>query len=92
MKKDSKSFIFDLKNNETIYEINSSYVTSYTDSTFISYTDENRNKVIYNLLTGKSITITIDDSYNIYSNYIKVKHDKKYDYYNTNLKLIYTSE
>lgn len=92
VKKDSKSFIFDLKNNKTIYEINSSYVTSYTDSTFISYTDENRNRVIYNLLTGKSITITTDDSYNIYSNYIKVKHDKKYDYYNTNLKLIYTSE
>lgn len=92
VKKDSKSFIFDLNNNKTIYEINSSYVTSYTDSTFIYYTDENRNKVVYNLLTGKTITITADDSYNIYSNYIKVKHDKKYDYYNTNLELIYTSE
>lgn len=92
VRKDGKSFILDLKNNKTIYETNSSYINSYDNSTFIDYTDENNKKVIYNLLTGKSITFDKNNSYSIYSNYVKVKNNTKTDYYNTNLKLIYTNE
>lgn len=89
--KDSKTFLFDLKNNEIVYEMNSSSIYKYRDSTFIYYKDtDTKNYVVYNLLTNKSILIDKDDSFNIYTNYIIVENNKELKYYNTNLKLIYT--
>ena len=47
--------------------------------------------MIYNLLSGKSMTFESNDDINIGSNYITIEKDNKITYYNTKFKQIYVS-
>lgn len=93
--KDDKNYIINLKNGKTVVELDFDSCHIYDYSTFI-YCDNysNREKIIYNLATGKLMNIDKYDYLKIYSNYITVEKDEtdKIDYYNTNLKLIYSKE
>lgn len=88
-KKDNKSYIIDLKNGNTVMEFNSNYINASL-STFIYYIDnDTKEKVIYNLLTGKTMTTKTENYIYMYPNYITVTEGTKKSYYNTNFKLIY---
>ena len=92
-KKDGKNYLIDVNSGKIVSEFNSKSVSDSSSSLFINYKDKDTNKrVIYNLETGKSIEIDTTDDYDIYSNYITVEVDNKVNYYNKDLKLIYTSE
>lgn len=91
--KDNKVYLVNIKNGKTIAEFNSTYVSDYELSTFLTYVDKDTSsKVVYNLLTGKSINLDDSSKVSVYSNYIKVKDGSKITYYNTELKSIYTTE
>lgn len=91
--KDSKTYIVNLKNKKTVTEFNSSYIYDNDSSTFIYYTDsETSETVIYNLLTGKRYSTSSNNSLKVYSNYITITENNKTNYYNVDLKLIYTEE
>lgn len=92
-RKDDKTYIVDLKNGKSVAEFNSSYIYDDETSTFVYYKDSSTNeKVIYNLITGKIMKTNNDNSLDVYSNYITIKENNKKNYYNTNLKLIYSEE
>ena len=89
--KDDKTYIVNLKNGKTVAEFNASYIYDDELSTFIYYDDKSTNKwVVYNLLTGKEMAIDKQNDLDTYSNYITVEEGNKVNYYNANLKLIYT--
>ena len=91
--KDSKMYLINIKNGKVIDEFNSSSVYDSSSSTFLYYTDKDtKKKVIYNLATNKSLVLDDHDDYDIYSNYVTVESGNKINYYNTDLKLIYTIE
>lgn len=91
--KDDKIYLINIKNGKVVEEFNTSSITNSSVSTFIYYTySDTSEKVIYNLITGKSISVPSNDKINVYSNYITVEEDNKLNYYNTNLKLIYTQD
>ena len=96
LEKDDKMLLYNLKNNKTISTFDSTYVADYDDSTFLKislYEDYTvSGYIIYNLLSGKSISVSNKDSFDIYSNYITVLKDGKLVYYNTDLKEIYSVE
>ena len=92
-RKDDKTYIVDLKNGKAVAEFNSSYIYDDETSTFIYYKDYSTNeKIIYNLITGRTIKTNDNNSLNVYSNYITIKENSKKNYYNANLKLIYSEE
>lgn len=90
--KDNKSYLLNLKDGKTVAEFNDNYVYNVSGTTFIYYTEnsDSDNKIVYNLVTGKSLSIESGTSLKIYSNYITFKKDGKLNYYNADLKLIYT--
>ena len=93
VEKDKKTYLLNVKNGKKVVEFNSNYVDDDYDTTFLYYKDKDTGEqVIYNLLSGKTLRINKDDSVYTYSNYVKVKSDKKTEYYNTDLKLFYTEE
>lgn len=88
-KEDTCEFI-NLKNKKVINSIKTRNVTSYSSSTFVKATlSESNETLIYNLLTGKSITFDKDSKVSVFSNYIVVSKDNVKTYYNTKLKEIY---
>lgn len=102
-KRDDKTYLVNLKNGKTVAEFNTTYI--YDDnravsnidnnklSTFIYYIDKDTDKkVVYSLLTGNTIEMNKNNSLSTYSNYITIKENNKLNYYNNNLKLIYTEE
>lgn len=97
LEKDKKTIIMNLKNQKVLGTIDNNYVTDYEESTFLKATmyDENgyneKGYVIYNLLSGKSMTFTNEDYINVYSNHITNKKGDKIIYYNTDLKQIYVA-
>lgn len=94
-KKENKWNLIDLKTKKPLVEFNSSYISTPEKSTFIYYTDKDTsNKKIYNLLSGKSLSIKSSLNSAIYSNYITVNDttSKTLKYYNTDLELIYTED
>lgn len=89
--KDGKSYLINLKDGKAVAEFNASNIYLDDDSTFIYYRDaETSQDIIYNLITGKSLTIENNTNFTIYKNYITLREDGKLNYYNTDLKLIYT--
>lgn len=88
--KDNKSYIIDLKNAKTIIEFNTTNINDSDTSTFINYIDnDTKEKVVYNLLTGKTLTTNGKNYVYMYPNYIIIEEGNKKSYYNTNFKLIY---
>ncbi len=89
--KGDKTYLINVKNMKPVQEFNSKSVYDSSYSTFIYYTDgTSKNKIVYNLLSKKTITVDKDSDLDVGSNYITITKDKKTDYYNTDLKLIYT--
>lgn len=90
--KDDKSYLIDLNTKKATVEFNTSYITTKENTTFIYYTDNvTETKKVYNLLTGKSLSIDGNKSLSIYSNYITVNDRSagELKYYNTDLIMIY---
>ena len=98
LEKDDKTILMDLNNKKTITTFDSTYVTDDDDTTFLKiyeYSDNGytkKNQIIYNLITGKSMTFKSNDNIKIYSNYIVVTEDNQKIYYNTKLEKIYTEK
>lgn len=98
LEKDNKTILYNVKNSKSIITFDSNNVRDYNDSTFIEVSlYENGSSartgyMVYNLLTGKSMTFNKDNEVFVESNYIEVKKDKKTTYYNTKFKQIYVTE
>lgn len=97
LEKDKQTIVMNLKNQKGLGTLNSTYIYDYEESTFVKATvyEENgyttKGYVIYNLLSGKSMTFDKDDKINIKSNYITHTKDGKTTYYNTKLEQIYVA-
>ena len=97
IEKDDVTTLFNLKNKKELVSFDSTSVYDYSTSTFIkatiygdSYTK--KNIVVYNVLSGKSMTFDADKDVSIYSNYIVVEEDDADVYFNTNLEQIYVAK
>lgn len=96
LEKDQTTLLMNLKNQKIITTFNSTYVYDHKDSTFLeaeiydNYSIE--SYYIYNLLSGKSISLNKNDIYSIYSNYITITKDNQKIYYNTELEQIYVED
>ena len=91
----SRILLYNLKDTKTIVTFASKAVSDYKNSTFLSaeLREKDSYKVtgymVYNLLSGKSMTFEKADDVTVGSNYIIVEKDHKHTYYNTDLKQIY---
>ena len=98
LEKDNKTILYNVKNSKSIITFDSNNVRDYNDSTFIEVilyangSSARTGYMVYNLLTGKSMTFDKDNEVFVESNYIEVKKDKKTTYYNTKFKQIYVTE
>lgn len=97
LEKDDVTTLFNLKNKKELVSFDSTSVYDYSTSTFIKatiYGDgyTKKNIIIYNILSGKSMTFEADKDVSIYSNYIVVEEDDSDIYYNTNLEQIYVAK
>ncbi len=91
--RDNKTYIVDLKNGKAIAEFNATYIYDNATSTFLYYIDNSaKEKIIYNLITGKTMKTSNDNSLSVYSNYITIKGNNKKNYYNMDLELIYSED
>ena len=97
LEKDDVTTLFNLKNKKELISFDTTSVYDYSTTTFIKatiygekYTKE--NIVIYNVLSGKSMTFEGDKDISIYSNYIVVEEDDSDVYFNTNLEQIYVAK
>ena len=94
--KDGKTILFDIKSKKAISTFNSTSITDYNDSTFLKiamYEDYSvKNYQIYNIVSGKSITVSKEDKLTINSNYVIVETKETKTYYNTDLVSIYQEE
>lgn len=93
LENDKKSLLLNLKNKKTIATFDSTSIYNYENSTFLKVNVYEKysisSYIIYNLLSGKSISIDKDSEIDIYSNYITVTNDNTKTYYNTKLEQIY---
>jgi len=96
LEKDDTTILMNLKNKRALTTFASTSMYTYDNSTFIRaniYTDGNlTNYVIYNLVSGNSMTIDKDEKFTVNSNYITITKDNKKTYYNTKLEQIYVEE
>ena len=96
LEKDGTTLLMNLKNQKTLTTFNSTYVNDDEDSTFLKatiYKDySTTGYTIYNLLSGKAMSIGKDENCSIYSNYITITKDNKKTYYNTKLEQIYVED
>ncbi len=105
LKKKGKDYLFATKEDKIyiitstgkqVAELNGSHLKTVTTSTFIQYTDnESEQTVLYNLLTGKSVTLEDKDvsSYiNLYPLYATVRIGDKTTYFNKDLDAFYEYE
>ena len=96
LEKNNQTLLMNIKNKKILTAFDSTSVKDYDDSSFLKisiYEDYTiKNYLIYNILSGKSITINADDKVDIYSNYIIVENKEKKTYYNTDLTQIYQEE
>lgn len=94
--KDSKTILMDIKSKKAIATFDSTSITDYNDSTFLKIAMyENysvKNYQIYNIISGKSITVSKEDKLTINSNYVIVETEETKTYYNTDLVSIYQEE
>lgn len=89
--KDNITHLINIKNGKSVKEFNSGDVYTNTNSSFIFYNDAKTNKKnIYNLITGKSLTVDNSAYIYLFSNYMYIENDDKLNYYNIDLKLIYS--
>ncbi len=88
--KDDKTSIINLDNGKVVKEFDTISLTINNESTFIYYYDVATNKkIIYNLVTEKSLKSEVESYIDPYANYVVIKDNNKRYYYNTDFKLIY---
>lgn len=97
LEKGKETVLMNLKNKETVATFPTSYIDHNANSTFIKYSvygDSYQvdSYVVYNLLTGQTMSFDKDSSIQTYSNYFIVTKNKQKLYYNTNFKQIYTQD
>lgn len=91
-RKDKVYYLINIKNGKVKEKFNTDNISTYSVSMFITYRDLDTNeKYVYNLKTGKSIKVDTNASVTLYENYFTLEGDK-IDYYNNNLKLVYTTK
>ena len=92
-RKDGKYYLINVSNGKEVKEFNTSSISTYSTSMFITFKDKDSNeKVVYNLATGKSKKFDKDSSISLYENYFTVKSGDNTEYYNAKFKSIYTSK
>lgn len=90
--KSDKSYILQANNGKVVTEFNSGYLSFETLSSFVAAEEEDDKYHVYNLTTGKDAVIE-GRRITYYPMYIKIENSEgKTDYYNKNLKLIYTED
>ena len=89
---DDKTQLINLKNKKVVKEFNTTRLVDKYEGPFVCYY-QNDDVVIYNILTKKEIKIK-DATINLVgSNYIStITTSGKLNYYNSNLKLIYSTK
>ena len=96
LERDDKTVLMDLKTQKALTTFDSTYVHDSTGTTFLKasiYEDWNTTGyIIYNVISGKSMTVDVNDTYSINSNYITITKDNKKTYYNTKLEQIYVAD
>lgn len=91
--KDDSWFLIDLSTKKPIKEFKTSYINQSSDTSFMYYTDkETSNKVVFNIISGNTLSVESGTYLTTYSNYVTIKDygNKTLKYYNTNLEHIYT--
>lgn len=96
LERDDKTMLMDLNSQKALTTFDSTYVYDSARSTFLKasiYEDwTTTGYVIYNVISGKSMTVDVNDTYSINSNYITITKDNKKTYYNTKLEEIYVED
>ena len=91
--KNNKTYLINLKNGKSEAEFNTTQIYKNSESPFIYYTDSvTGRQEIYNLITEKSMSAGKNTTISTYMNYITLEENGALNYYNNNLKLIYTEE
>ena len=94
LEKDDKTTLMNISNQKELFTFNSD--TVYNEGTFVYgkvYDDDYELKEyeVYNLLTGKSLTISGDNDIDFTPTSLEVTKDKKTTYYNVSLEKVYES-
>lgn len=96
LEQDNKTYLTDLKTKKTLITFDTTTVYDNGNTTFLvgAITNPNTKKtsyLIYNLLTGKTLSTSESEYVTIKSNYVIVFNTELENYYNTKLERIYTS-
>ena len=90
-KRSSEYYLVSTKNGKTITKFDATDVETGKNSVFVSYKDKDKKVYsVYSMISGKSLSS--DKEIAVGPNYVIVTADGKKNYYNSNLKLIYTGE
>lgn len=93
-KKDDKISIYDINNNKVVKELNTSYVSQYTNSILLEYKDKDTNlTTLYNPLNNKEIKFDeLNINVSCFPNYFYAIKKGQKDYYNMDFQLIYSEQ
>ncbi len=91
LNKDNDIYLYDINKKQNIYKFETTNINDIDvyNSTFITYTNDNDEKIVYNILSNKKMNFDEYSKINIYSNNITVEENNKMSYYNTNLEKIF---
>jgi len=97
LEKDEKTVLYDLTKQEVVTTFDYTNVNDYEYSTFLTVNiyDEYsvERQIVYNILSGKSITVDEDASLRVGSNYITFYNDNdELLWFNNNLEQIYIGQ
>lgn len=87
---DDKYSLINYKTGKIITTFDTDRLVLLDNSLFIEYTN-NDKKYVYSLLKNKTLEYNLDDKIALYSNYYTVKKDNSLEYYNIDMKKIYTN-
>lgn len=82
--------LYNINNKKCVYKFKTTNINDIDvyDSTFITYTDNNDNNVVYNILSNKEMIFDEYSDIEVYSNNITIEKDNVISYYNVSLNKI----
>ena len=84
--------LIDYNNGKVITTFDTDRLGLLDGSLFIEYNSKNNDKkYVYSILKNKTSEFNLDDKISINSNYFTIKNDDKLNYYNVDMKKIYTN-
>ena len=84
--------LIDYNNGKVITTFDTYRLGLLDGSLFIEYNSKNNDKkYVYSILKNKTSEFNLDDKISINSNYFTIKNDDKLNYYNVDMKKIYTN-